>query len=210
MSFLDYLKDTPKCLYLYTWGYPIYGLSGRETYLAVVDNEWIVPEEWIGCVIGKSHGFYLIIDNETSYKVIHIKDWFDKVLNNDLICWEAACINKKFIIKEHVKLMMQTNPLQLRKEIDEKKKNLFQNEPTIDKFWELIKDCKFAVQIIDNHKIVNFKEANPEFLDVTIEDVKLEIFNELPCYKELKQRTDELLRQSKIKKILQKEKDVKI
>lgn len=30
--------------------------------------------------------------------------------------------------------MMQTNPLQLRKEIDEKKKSLFQNDVTIDKF----------------------------------------------------------------------------
>lgn len=140
------------------------------------------------------------------FKVIHIKDWFDKVLKGDLICWEAACINKKLIIKEHVKLMMQTNPLQLRTEIEFEKKKLFESDSLdIDKYWELIKDCKFAVQIIDNHKIVNFKEANSEFFNISFDDIKQENFEQLPCYLELKQRTDDILRRSKIKKILQKE-----
>jgi len=107
--------------------------------------------------------------------------------------------------------MMQTNPLQLRNEIEYKKKALFEStSPSIDKYWELIKDCKFAVQIIDNHKIVNFKEANPEFYQITTDSIKQEIFEDLSCYKELKKRTDELLKQSKIKKILQKEKDGKV
>lgn len=106
---------------------------------------------------------------------------------------------------------MQTNPLQLRNGIEAKKKALFERASiNIDRYWELIKDCKFAVQIIDNHKIVNFKEANPEFYQITVDNVKPEIFESLSCYQELKKRTDELLRQSKIKKILQKEKDGKV
>lgn len=47
-----------------------------------------------------------------------MKYWFDKVLLGDIDTWECACMNKKFIIKEHVKLMMKTNSLQLRKNVD--------------------------------------------------------------------------------------------
>ena len=36
-------------------------------------------------------------------------------MNGNMEAWECACLNKKFILKEHVKLMLVTNPLQLRK-----------------------------------------------------------------------------------------------
>ena len=40
MDFLEYLKQDPKCLYLYNWGPYIYGLSKKCTkYFAVVDDK---------------------------------------------------------------------------------------------------------------------------------------------------------------------------
>ena len=38
-------------------------------------------------------------------------------MNGSIEAWECACLNKKFIIKEHVKLLMKTDPLGLRKQI---------------------------------------------------------------------------------------------
>lgn len=45
------------------------------------------------------------------------EEWFDDVMNGSIEAWECACLNKKFIIKEHVKLLMKTDPLGLRKQI---------------------------------------------------------------------------------------------
>lgn len=107
-------------------------------------------------------------------------------------------MNKKFIIKEHVKLMMSTDLLKLRVFVDT---HDFDN-------WETIKNCKFANQIIDNHKIVNFKEANDEY-ELLKENPTKEQFEHLfkKTYDLLRSRTDEILRRSKIEKILQKQKN---
>lgn len=67
---------------------------------------------------------------------------------------------------------MTTNPLQLRKDIDDYLElyymvavNHFQNEEFDEwkkQLWDVIKYTKLTNQIIENHKIINFTEANPE------------------------------------------------
>lgn len=52
---------------------------------------------------------------------------------------------------------MHTDPLKLRLQIDQLLK-----DPTPKNYCSILKKIKFAIQIIENHKIVNFKEANPE------------------------------------------------
>lgn len=69
---------------------------------------------------------------------------------------------------------MKTDPLQLRKEIQAKlDPYVFYAQSEADKgnidkaqklFWETIKDIKFVNQIIESHKIVNFKEAYEDWV----------------------------------------------
>lgn len=55
---------------------------------------------------------------------------------------------------------MTTNPLQLRKDIDSEYSKCCEN---FYKQLELLKDIRFAIQIIENHKIVNFKESYQDY-----------------------------------------------
>ena len=59
---------------------------------------------------------------------------------------------------------MTTNPLQLRKTIEKQKMNLLASATkSLLNDWELVKNIKFSIQIIENHKIVNFKEAQSDY-----------------------------------------------
>ena len=200
MTFLDKLKQDPGCLYIYNWGPYVYGLSKEPTeYIIIVtDNHPDFKDE------------YAIKQDNVFYQIYKIKDWFNKVLLGSIDCWECACLNKKYIIKEHVKLMMTTNPLQLRKEIDGEllgnPPELLSKEELVNYYWRIIRHCKFANQIIDNHKITNFNEANSDYLTLSNTDNIEECYNNLisKSYKYLKQKTDELLRKDKIEKFLKK------
>ena len=150
-SFLEYLKENPDCLYIYNRDFSIYGLPSKERYTIIVKDGFILPEEFDD----------EYINNYNKYEFFFLKEWFEQVLNGKLIGWECACLNKKYIIKEHVKLLMTTNPLQLRKDVDSFKKEmeLFGEPADIKVYFELIKTIKFSIQIIENHKIVNYKDA---------------------------------------------------
>ena len=189
-SFLDYLKESPDCLYIYNRDFSIYGLESKERYTIVVKDDWICPEDWIG------------FDTDV-YEVFYLNEWFNIVLNGDLIGWECACLNKKYIIKEHVKLLMKTNPLQLKKTIrTQRLSNETYSDINILRDWELIKNIKFAIQIIENHKIVNFKEAKNDYFNLlkceSIEEIS-EYINK--SYQILKDLTDGMLLQERIKEI---------
>ena len=189
-SFLDYLKESPDCLYIYNRDFSIYGLESKERYTIVVKDDWICPEDWIG------------FDTDV-YEVFYLNEWFNIVLNGDLIGWECACLNKKYVIKEHVKLLMKTNPLQLKKTIrTQRLSNEIYSDINILRNWELIKNIKFAIQIIENHKIVNFKEAKNDYFNLS----KCESIEELTeyinkSYQILKDLTDGMLLQERIKEI---------
>lgn len=209
MEFLEKLKQDPGCLYIYDWGPYIYGFFKEPyDYIVVVSDTWKnntdveFPETW---------GFYMFYKDDIAYTFYRMKCWFDKVLLGDIDCWECACLNKKFIIKEHVKLMMSTNPLRLRQYVDSLR---YKSDEAISQagiygLWNDIKRCKFACQIIDNHKIVNFKEANKEYKLLQEANDIVYVYKKLfeVPYQNLKLKTDDMLRRSKIEKILQKKKN---
>ena len=115
---------------------------------------------------------------------------------------------------------MSTNPLQLRKDIDEyidlyyavAHNHFLKNEVKDWKkqLWDTIKYTKLANQIIENHKIVNFKEANLEYKqlvenDCDDEESILKLW--LDLIKDpmglLHKSTDGMLTKEKQKKIIQ-------
>lgn len=179
-SFIDYLKESSDCLYIYNRNFSIYGLDDIEQYTIVVTDDWVCPEDWIGFDSG-------------IYHIYKLSEWFDIVLTGELIGWECACLNKKYVIKEYVKLLMTTDPVQLRKTIDYEIKD-FDNLTPLEK-WEVVKDIKFANQIIENHKIVNFKEAAS---DVVSDESSFEVI-EKP-YARLRELTDGMLKKELLKK----------
>ena len=189
-SFIDYLKESPDCLYIYNRDFSIYGLESKERYTIVVKDDWICPEDWVGF-------------DTNIYEVFYLNEWFNIVLNGDLIGWECACLNKKYIIKEHVKLLMKTNPLQLKKTIrTQRLSNETYSDINILRYWELIKNIKFAIQIIENHKIVNFKEAKNDYFNLLKCESIEEIFEYInKSYQTLKNLTDGMLLQERIKEI---------
>ena len=220
-KFLTYLKENPDCLYIYSRDFSIYGLSKIDNeYTVIVKDTWELSKDWIGLNL-EDHSNHVILEfNNDKFYIYTISIWFDMVLHNDITCWICSCINKKFIIKEHVKLLMKPNILDLRKYIDAEFDPYFlYGQSLLDSgnynkgkqiLWEIIRDIKFVNQIYENHKIVNFKEANSDWntinnsqdtdsivkawLDAIVEPIKL-----------LHVRTDDLLRSEKIKRVLQNE-----
>lgn len=198
-SFIEYLKESSDCLYIYDRNFSVYGLENKERYLIVVKDGWVLPGEWNG------------LDNSI-YQIIELKNWFELVLSGALLPWECACLNKKYVIKEHVKLMMTTKPLELRKNLDQEKAKLDASNTTdLMEYWEFIKNIRFAIQIIQNHKIVNFKEAAADFSilnniesEQTPKEYSESVFNQL------KTLTDGMLKKELLEKIKTKYNDTNV
>ena len=188
-NIIDVLKESSDCLYIYNRNFSIYGLPDKERYTIIVSDEWEFPEDWDGL-------------DENIYQIYRISNWFNFVLNGTLLGWECACLNKKYVIKEAVKLLMKTDPLQLRRMIDlqladYKNKNLF----NINDAWEIIKNIKFSIQIIENHKIVNFKEAYNDYYNLLSFESIDEIENYInQSYSQLRKLTDGMIKQEILKK----------
>lgn len=225
-KFLNWLIESPKVYYVYNRGSIIYGTNTENSdidFLVVVDPEFELPEEFNEYKT-KGYGhrdiqYNIFIDN-CDFIFYTTNEWFPKVMHGDIIAWECACLPKKFIHKEYVKLMMSTNPLQLRKDVYEYLElyymvasNHFQNKEFKDwkkQLWEVIKYAKLANQIIENHKIVNFKEANYEYKQLVENDYEDEA-NVLKLWLDLikeplgllRKSTDGMLKKEKQKKIIQ-------
>ena len=173
---IENLKQDPGCLFIYNLDFSIYGIPEKERYVVVVQDDW------------EPNGLDL---NPSVYMVHTMSSWFKMVLNNDLLCWQCSCLNRKYIIKEHVKLMLIPDPLQLRKQIDREMKYLLGVND-----WQLVCDIKFVNQIIENHKIVNFKEAASDYKILQSEE-KVDVVSK--PYNYLKKLTDGMLKQDQIK-----------
>lgn len=155
---------------------------------------------------GRRFDFHIVVDNcDFIFKTN--EEWFHDVLNGSIEAWECACLNKKFIIKEHVKLLMKTDPLGLRKQII--KMNNFITEDSDPKdMWRVVAYCKFANQIIANHKIINFKEANDDRKYILESPNSNRLLNYVFCLSKpleiLKKSTDGMLKKELEYKIVQK------
>ena len=189
-NIINTLKESSDCLYIYNRNFSIYGLPDKERYTIIVSDDWELPEDWNGLDLEK-------------YQIYQISHWFRYILDGTLVGWECACLNKKYIIKEEVKLLMKTNPLQLRRAIDlqladYKNKGLF----NINEAWKIIKNIKFSIQIIENHKIVNFKEAQNDYYNLLSFESIDEVENYInQSYIQLKKLTDGMIKQEILKKL---------
>ena len=198
-SVINKLKECKDILYIYWFPRRLYGIEpNKDFYWFVVTNDFKKPDDFSELV-------------DSNYGISTIDNWFKKVIHGDILAWECACLNKKYVIKEHVKLLMKTDLLQLRNCVEEALSRA--NEPgnISSKSWflKVIKYCIFANQIIENHKIVNYNVLGPAHnaLSRANDDNLKEIFYNYfgPEYNLLKKRTDEILYKSKINKITQNE-----
>lgn len=189
-SFLDYLKECSDCYYIYNRDFSIYGLPSKERYTVVVKDDWICPEEYSDY-------------DKTIFGIYTLTEFFDFVLKGKLIGWECSCLNKKYVIKEHVKLMMITNPIQLRKDVDALR-NMIQTKEhlqTTDAMYDLIRAIRFSIQIIQNHKIVNYKDGYEDYIAVENAETFVEMWNIVNVsYGTLKSLTDGMIKQEILKK----------
>ncbi len=214
--------ENPSVLYIYEVGLQIYGLFSNvedRDFLLVYDNNCI-PKEFIKI----DTVFYKYYEENEfgkySFLAIQIQDWFELVLGNTIIAWECACLPKKYIHKEHVKLLLQTNPLALRQNYEECYNDFLReaifyinrgDTLTGQKcLWKIVKYVQFANQIIENHKIINFKEVlkpYKQIVDGQVSDpsIIMEIFKKelFPHLERFKKYTDGMLAKSKLKYINQ-------
>ena len=164
-KFLQSLIEDPLVYYIYQRGSFIYGLNTKDSdkdYLVIIDSEYKLPEEFklyeynSGYINDRQNIKY---DN-SDFIFVFIQNWFKMVLDNKIPAWECACLNKKFIKKEYVKLILKTDIVKLIKDLMIRKSAILNYITDFKIVWYFIKDVLFAQQIIDFHKITDFQEAN--------------------------------------------------
>ena len=193
---LNKLIEHPEVYYIYDLRGSAFGIDNLGEYIIVVKDGLIIRDE--------------LDDSEiVKVSIYSSSEWFKLVTNGDILPWICACINKKYIIKEYVKLLMSTNPLQLRKCFDLTKNRILSNIEEVElkqfNLWKIILFARLCNQIIENHKIVNFKNSANDYQELRkyIDDNELlNVFNVLitPEINLLYKSTNGLLKQEKIMK----------
>ena len=199
---LTKLKEDKLVYFIYQRGSIIYDLNTANSdidYFVIVDDNYANKEIVYNPEYPNQLGNIKI--NKDDFTFITISEWFKKIESCDIDCWECACLPKKFVHKEHVKLLMHTDPLKLRLQIDRLLKN-----PKPKDYCSILKKIKFVIQIIENHKIVNFKDGNGECKSIKSSNPDSEAFINLitPSYNILKKLTDGILEKSKYERLVQK------
>lgn len=176
-KFLEHLIEDPKVYYIYQRGSSIYELNTKDSdtdYLIVIDSEYNLPEEFKSCEFDsgyKNDRKNIKFDN-CDFMFIYIQNWFNMVLDNKIPAWECACLNKKYIKKEYVKLILKTDIVKLIRDLMIRRLALGNYTMDYKFVWYFVKDVLFAQQIIDFHKITDFKEANKYYNDIKNADVQ--------------------------------------
>lgn len=198
---LNKLIEHPEVYYIYDLRGAVFGIDNLGEYIVVVKDGLVIKDE--------------LDDSEiVKVSIYSSSEWFKLVINGEILPWICACLDKKYVLKEYVKLLMTTNPLQLRKCFDTTKNQILSNlgETELSKqfnLWKIILFARFCNQIIENHKIVNFRNSASDYRELRKYnnfDELLNIFNVLitPELNLLYKSTDELLKQEKITKLQQK------
>ena len=168
-KYLEHLINNPFIYYIYRTDDSIYGIkSDEESYLVVVNEKYILPKDF------KTNEYLLmpgkvcpraVTYDGAAFKFLPINEWFELVLSGNLLAWQCNCLSKKFIYKEYVKLLLKVDLMSMRKHYDICMSNLPRIELLMQKeeykaakrmLFHMIKDFRFSVQIIENHKIVNY------------------------------------------------------
>lgn len=197
---LNKLIEHPEVYYIYDLRGAVFGVDNLGEYIVVVKDGLIIEDE--------------LDDSEiVKVSIYSSSEWFKLVINGEILPWICACIDKKYILKEYIKLLMTTNPLQLRKCFDTIKNQILSNIEEVElkqfNLWKIILFARFCNQIIENHKIVNFRNSVSDYQELKKYnnfDELLNIFNTLISSELnlLYKSTDELLKQEKITKLQQK------
>ena len=198
---LNKLIEHPEVYYIYDLRGAAFGVDDLGEYIIVTKDRLVIKDE--------------LDDSEiVKVSIYSSSEWFKLVVNGEILPWICACINKKYILKEYVKLLMTTNPLQLRKCFEATRVQILSNlgETESSKrfnLWKIILFARFCNQIIENHKIVNFKNSANDYQELrkyTDDNELLNAFNALitPEINLLYKSTDGLLKREKIAKIQQK------
>ena len=198
---LNKLIEHPDVYYIYDLRGAAFGIDDLGEYIIVTKDGLVIKDE--------------LDDSEiVNVSIYSSSEWFKLVINGEILPWICACIDKKYILKEHVKLLMTTNPLQLRKCFEATRVQILSNlgETESSKqfnLWKIILFARFCNQIIENHKIVNFKNSANDYQELrkyTDDNELLNAFNALITSEInlLYKSTDGLLKREKIAKIQQK------
>ena len=198
---LNKLIEHPEVYYIYDLRGAAFGVDDLGEYIIVTKDGLVIKDE--------------LDDSEiVKVSIYSSSEWFKLVINDEILPWICACIDKKYILKEHVKLLMTTNSLQLRKCFEATRVQILSNlgETESSKrfnLWKIILFARFCNQIIENHKIVNFKNSANDYQELrkyTDDNELLNAFNTLitPEINLLYKSTDGLLKREKIAKIQQK------
>lgn len=198
---LNKLIEHPEVYYIYDLRGAAFGVDDLGEYIIVTKDGLVIKDE--------------LDDSEIiNVSIYSSSEWFKLVINGEILPWICACIDKKYILKEYVKLLMTTNPLQLRKCFEATRVQILSNlgETESSKrfnLWKIILFVRFCNQIIENHKIVNFRNSANDYQELkkyTDDNELLNAFNALitPEINLLYKSTDGLLKREKIAKIQQK------
>ena len=198
---LNKLIEHPEVYYIYDLRGAAFGVDDLGEYIIITKDGLVIKDE--------------LDDSEiVKVSIYSSSEWFKLVINGEILPWICACIDKKYILKEYVKLLMTTNPLQLRKCFEATRVQILSNLGEIESskrfnLWKIILFARFCNQIIENHKIVNFKNSANDYQELrkyTDDNELLNAFNALitPEINLLYKSTDGLLKREKIAKIQQK------
>ena len=198
---LNKLIEHPEVYYIYDLRGAAFGVDDLGEYIIVTKDGLVIKDE--------------LDDSEIiNVSIYSSSEWFKLVVNGEILPWICACIDKKYILKEYVKLLMTINPLQLRKCFEATRVQILSNLGEIESskwfnLWKIILFARFCNQIIENHKIVNFKNSANDYQELrkyTDDNELLNAFNALitPEINLLYKSTDGLLKREKIAKIQQK------
>lgn len=175
-KFLEHLISAETIYYLYNHSDYIFGLDYKERYIVVCDEKYKIPKEFRKYKVGTNHSTFKLIINNVEFTIYTLQQWFQKIEQCHIEPWICACLNKKYILKEYVKLLMKTEPLKLRLLFDKITIPTTDIEKTKYHCWRQFRDLKFINQIILNHKIINFREVPESYFksiteQKTIKDV---------------------------------------
>lgn len=202
-TYIEILKKDPLVYYIYQMDLSIYGIQSEQPkYLVVVDSKYQIPKE---------------LRENTEFVFFNTEEWFIKVLNCEVLVWQCSCLNRKFIIKEHVKLVLSTDALKLRQNFKAMLDPYFlvamskiSNGDFVEgklKLLDILKEAEFSNQILDFHKIINYgiiKSYYDQLMETENDEEKIiSRFIELQAgtVSLLIKRTDSLVQNSKLKKI---------
>ena len=198
---LNKLIEHPEVYYIYDLRGAAFGVDDLGEYIIVTKDGLVIKDE---------------LDNSeiVNVSIYSSSEWFKLVINGEILPWICECIDKKYILKEYVKLLMTTNPLQLRKCFEATRVQILSNlgETESSKrfnLWKIVLFARFCNQIIENHKIVNFRNSVNDYLEFKKCDSNTELFNTYnklltPELYLLHKSTDGLLNREKLLKLQQK------